>query len=267
MDTSGPRFTILAAVAHEQFEMSDPTKNTDPYAAFLAAKEAALEAELAAVRASRATLAQVSHRSPEEAQTAQPPAGGKPTLIERIIDIFKSTGRPQSPGELVTILIRSGVDLESEYPANVISYALRTRAQKHGDVFNVGFGKWDLKAGYSPEKIRELEKVSAGMGGRARVTHIKRTKAGINKRKAAGAKWGRPNAITVEQILKFRAGRERGEKIGAALDEAGIVRGTYYVHREAINAWKPGDPWPLPKDPQEPVRDGESRHRHVRLVK
>ena len=66
---SGPRFTVVAALLHGQPDlMADDNK----YEVFLRGKEAALMAELAAVRATLADLARVA---------GKPPPSNRPKLV------------------------------------------------------------------------------------------------------------------------------------------------------------------------------------------
>ncbi len=90
------------------------------------------------------------------------------------------------------------------------------------------------------------------MTNRNRDEHIERTKEGIAHFKArTGNTWGRKPIITAEQIEKFRAFYDTGNySVLAASKHAGISNAYFYMNREAVLAWKKGDPWPLPRPPR-----------------
>jgi hypothetical protein len=85
---------------------------------------------------------------------------------------------------------------------------------------------------------------------------VRRTKEGMI---AKGLKFGRKPKYGPQHIAKFRDLVEnQGVRPLAALKQLGISTPYYYAYKDAIFAWKEGDPWPPPggfpsKDNKQPT--------------
>jgi hypothetical protein len=157
-------------------------------------------------------------------------------------------GKPQTAKEIWDALSDGGVTLTSKDPVRAVDWSLRRRGSK-GARLKYSAGKWSFVLP-DPDK--------GGMINRDRDAHIESTKAGIAHFKArTGATWGRRPVITAEQIGKFRELYDSGNyKVIAATKEAGMSNAYFYMHREAILAWRKGDPWPPP--PKQEIPRGVS---------
>ena len=108
---TGPRFTVVAAMLHRQPE--HPMSDDNQYEMFLRGREAALMAELAAVRSTMAELARLAGKPSEpNAETASTLKDGgsksksrgrdkaKPysglTISDAVVEVLEASGIPMS---------------------------------------------------------------------------------------------------------------------------------------------------------------------------
>jgi len=142
-------------------------------------------------------------------------------------------GGPQTAEEIWATISAGGVGITAKNPVHAVDWSLRRRARKGAKIHCVN-KKWSLKP---PKK--------GGMANRNRADHIEKTKAGIAHFKTrTGISWGRKRTVTAEHIAKFREAFDRGDSASKAAKYAGVSNAYFYMNREAILAWKPGDPWP-----------------------
>ena len=76
---------------------------------------------------------------------------------------------------------------------------------------------------------------------------------------AKGLKFGRKPKFGPDHIARFRELVDnKAMRPMAALKEVGISTPYYYEYKDAIYAWKNGDPWPPPKgeSPEKPPEGG-----------
>ena len=224
---SGPRSSIVAALLHQRPDlMSD-----DPYEGFLKAKEAALLAELASVRATLADRARLTGgANPEDKAKAKRLSREKAnpysglTVSDAIVEVLEESAVPLSAGQIWTVLQRAGVEPISEDSVKAITWSLRKRARNHKDVVRVAHGKWDLRVRYSDAQLRKLAKSNTGMGSLTRDDHVARTKAGMEKRRAAGLKLGQPSLMTPERTAEVEDDPGRRKHSGDRATCSGVGR-------------------------------------------
>jgi hypothetical protein len=143
---------------------------------------------------------------------------------------------PQTNEEIWAALSAGGVVITAQKPIHAVHWSLRRRAKKGANLQYIN-KKWSFKP---PKK--------GGMANRNRDDHIQRTKAGIAQFKArTGATWGRKRTVTAEHIEIFREAYDSGVPAVTAAKRAGFSNAYFHSNREAILAWKPGLPWPLPR--------------------
>jgi hypothetical protein len=237
---SGQRFSIVAALLHQRPDfMSD-----DPYEGFLRAKEAALMAELASVRATLTERARLAGKPPPGQSESQPPvqettkprrSGGREkgklysglTVTDAILEVLEASAVPLSTSQIWQALQKEGVEPISEDSLKAITWALRKRARNHNDVVRVAYGKWDLRSRYTEKQLRKLAKGNTGRGGVSSEEHGARTKAGIEKRRAAGLQVGR-SGMTPERRADVERMLRAGRSLAATAREIGVVSATIY---------------------------------------
>lgn len=215
------------------------------YEMFLRGKEAALMAELAAVRSTLAELARLggkpSQQNAEPASTlkdgrdksksagqgkAKPYSGL--TISDAVVEVLEASGIPMSTGQIWAALQKGGVEPIAEDSVKSVTWALRKRARNHSDVLHVSYGKWGLRKWYSESQLRKLAKSNTGRGGESSDVHAERTKAGIERRRAAGHQVGAPSRMTPERRADAERLLRAGHSIAATAREIGVVPATIY---------------------------------------
>lgn len=237
-----PRFTIVAALLHRQPD--HPMSDDNQYEVFLRGKEASLMAELAAVRSTLAELARLAGKPSE--QDAEPAStqtdGSKPkrasrdktkpysglTISDAVVEVLEASGIPMSTGQIWAALQKGGVEPVAEDSVKSITWALRKRARNHNDVAHVAYGKWGLRKWYSDAQLRKLAKGNTGRGGESSEVHGARTRAGMEKRRAAGLQVGARPKMTPELRAEAERLLSSGYSIAATAREIGVVPATIY---------------------------------------
>jgi hypothetical protein len=161
------------------------------------------------------------------------------SLPDASIRQLEIAGKPQTAKEIWDALSAGGLTVTAKHPVHAVHWSLRRRSKKNQRL-NFAESQWSLK----PVDLKK-----GGMTNRDRDEHIERTKEGIAHFKArTGSTWGRKPKITADQIEKFRELYDTGKyTVFAVSKEAGVSNAYFYMNREAILAWKKGDPWPLPR--------------------
>jgi hypothetical protein len=272
---SEPRFTAVAALLHERPLMSD-----DPYEGFLKAKEAALLAELASVRATLADRARLTGKTSEQptgsddktkpkrqAREKSNPYSGL-TISDAIVEVLEESSVPLSTGQIWSVLQKAGVEPISEDSVKAITWTLRKRARHHKDVVRVAYGKWDLRARYSDAQLRKITKSNTGMGAHSREDHVARTKAGIEKRRAAGLRVGQPSKMTPEVTSQLESMMRAGDSISSISRRLEISVATIRNHysRDDIVKLRAEGVAEREREPSEPDPAGNEPSR-LRVVK
>jgi hypothetical protein len=257
------------------------------YEVFLRGKEAALMAELAAVRAALADLARVTAKVSGQ-NTEAPPAskddGNEPrpkrtsrdkakpysglTISDALVEALEASGIPMSTAQIWAALQQGGVEPIAEDSVRAITWALRKRARNHGDVVHIAYGKWGLRKWYSEAKLRKLAKVNTGRGGASTEVHASRTKAGIEKRRAAGLQVGARSRMTPERCAEVERMIRAGYSLAATAREIGVVPATIYnnMGRDKIAALRAEADEAGGEDssPQQPAAEEPG---HLRVIK
>lgn len=210
------------------------------------------------------TSAATAPRKTRSAPASQPMPADSPyygkAFPEAAMQRLSLAAKPESAREIWAALSAASFPSDSKDPVHAVHWALRRRAEKHGDVLLVGVGKWGLRDWYSDEQIEEITRNLGGMGGRDREAHVEKTRQGIANLKARGVRWGRPSTIDAEKMAIFKAHRKEGKSINASAKAAGFSGANYQYFRNKYDddAWEPGDPWPPPlrKDDQGEKRTG-----------
>jgi hypothetical protein len=168
-------------------------------------------------------------------ETPQDSEFARLSLPKAAIKYLERVGQPQSPEEIWDALSSGGVTVTSRRPIHAVDVALKKHTPKNPRLQRID-GKWS---------IRPLPKGGVAKSGLPR--HKELTKEGIAHFKArTGATWGRKPSVTAAHIEKFREAFDRGETVIASARAAGVSNAYFYMHREALLAWKKGDPWPPP---------------------
>ena len=146
---------------------------------------------------------------------------------------------PQTDEELWDGLSSAGVTLRARRPVHAVHKALEKHQNKNQWLQYVD-GKWSL---------RQPDPAKGGIAGGDLKKHKRLTSEGIAHFKArSGASWGRRPLITAAQIEKFRELYDSGKyTVAAASRESGMSNAYFYMHREAMLAWRKGDTWPPPR--------------------
>lgn len=120
-------------------------------------------------------------------------------LPQAVYEALRVTHNEMVAREIADFLLAQGIDMESEQPEKRVQDALRRRERSHEDVCRVGWGKWGLREWYDEFEWKKIQAVLGGQPGRDRETHVEKTKRGIKKAMARGARYGAPPKITPEQ--------------------------------------------------------------------
>jgi hypothetical protein len=219
------------------------------YEAFLKAKEQALLAELASVRATLADLARLTGRRAEQPKSAPSSEKAKPkrpgrdetkysglTVSDTIVEVLEASAVPLSTGQIWAALQKEGVEPISEDSVKAITWALRKRVRNHMDVVRVAHGKWDLRSRYTEAQLRRLAKSNTGRGNFSREDHVALTKAGIERRRAAGLQVGGALKMTPEVAAELERMVRAGDSIASISRHLQLSVGTIRNHytRDAI---------------------------------
>ena len=245
------------------------SENRDPYEAAVAplrAKEARLVAELDAVRKSLAAIETAREaanwvsdsnsdaRTSLTASTFLTPPGrvsakynglGLEQACAKVVaesDQIELTGK-----QIWSVLSAAGYSLLSERPEQSVSWALRKRERKVGDVILVGDGKWGMVNWYSQARLKELRASRNNASTRNHVEHVAKTKAGIaNAKQNRLGHWGRKRSVTGEQMAKAYEAIQNGASKLAASKAAGIAHPTFAWYWKAFEMenWRPDLPFP-----------------------
>ncbi|MGD0331831.1 MAG: hypothetical protein ABSA90_01095 [Xanthobacteraceae bacterium] len=242
--------------------------NSDPYEAAalsLREKESRLIAELDAVRKSLAGISaarEAAGLQPPEATTtipkievSPPPPAVLPSKYKGMgleaasTKVLSESDRIELTGKQIwAALEAAGFTLLSDRPEQSVSWALRKRERKEGDVILVGDGKWGMVSWYSAERLRQLRARRNNASTRNSAEHIEKTKAGIaNARKTRLDNWGPRRRITAEQMAAaYHAIRSGAKSKLAAAKAGGMVWPTFnfYWCNYEMERWKPGDDFP-----------------------
>jgi hypothetical protein len=105
---------------------------------------------------------------------------------------------PLTPRELSAALDAAGFPSTHEDPIKSVTWALKKRSEKVGDVLLIGRGKWGLRKWYTEDELELFRRGKGGMGGRDRASHSARTKAGMAALRANGVPLGRTEKMTPE---------------------------------------------------------------------
>ena len=164
------------------------------------------------------------------------------SLPEAATKHLETVGIPQSPEDIWDALSAAGVTLTARKPVSAVHHALKKRMSKNHRL-HFADGKWSLLP---------IDLSKGGIADGDIDKHKQLTKDGIAHYKArTGAKWGRKPVIKSEQIQKFRELLDSGQySVSAASRQASMSNAYFYMNREAILAWKKGDPWPPPPQPR-----------------
>ena len=242
----------------------------DPYEAAvrsLLAKKARLQTEIEAIEKSLSAI--------EEARGAATPIQGPnvpavsaslaPTPPPFVSEKFKGLGLEGASTKVLsesdhleltakqiwTALSAAGYSLLSDRPEQSVSWALRKREKKVGDVILVGDGKWGLVEWYSPAQIKKFRDTRNNASGRNHIEHVARTKAGIaNAKNTRLDHWGRKRSITAEQMTAAYDALRNGARSKLQAAKAGNMAWptfNYYWCQYEMEKWKPGESWPPPR--------------------
>jgi hypothetical protein len=243
--------------------------NSDPYEAAdapLREKEGRLIAELEAVRQSRAAIAAARVAAGRETDTAKPTGIVSPAMLPALsepqLNKFKGMGLETAAAKYLSesdqieltarqvwnALAASGFTILSDRPEQSVSWALRKREKKVGDVILIGDGKWGMVAWYSKDRVRDIRAKRTNASGRNHAEHVEKTKAGIaNARNTRLNEWGPRRKITAEQMAKAYYAIQNGARSKLEAAKAGdMVWPTfnfYWCYFE-MEDWKPGKPFP-----------------------
>jgi transposase-like protein len=258
----------------------------DPYEGFLRAKEAALQAELASVRATLAERARLAGKTTE--QPADPPIDTTPskspkpkrtardkanhyaglTVSDAVVEVLEASAVPLSTGQIWAALQKAGVEPISEDSVRAITWALRKRAINHNDVVRVAYGKWDLRSRYTEAQLRRIAKGNSGRGSLTREDHVARTKAGIENRRASGLQVGARSSMTPERRAQVERMLRGGYNVSAVAREMGVVPATIYNNfgRDRIAELRAEAKARKEQGSASPIEAGEEPN-HLRVVK
>ena len=119
----------------------------------------------------------------------------KPDALVKLLDDVEE---PLTPRELSAALDVAGFPSTHEDPVKSVTWALKKRSEKVGDVLLIGRGKWGLRKWYTEDELELFRRGKGGMGGRDRASHSARTKAGMAALRANGVTLGRTEKMTPE---------------------------------------------------------------------
>lgn len=255
----------------------------DPYEAAdapLRAEEERLSRALEDLRASRKTIAAARARmgpylpapvGKEPPSIAATPVtttaqkfSGKGLGEGAVVQLAENRGMELTVKQLWSAMSAAGFHILSERPEAALSWALRKREAKHGDVILIGDGKWGLAEWYSPAQIKRFKDSRTNASGRNHIEHIENTKAGIaNALSNRLTQWGRRHSITAEQMAKAYYARKSGAANSKlATSKAGkMVFPTFcsYWKQFEMENWKPGEAFPPPR------RAIEKRNQDIKI--
>jgi hypothetical protein len=224
--------------------MVSDTDSLDPYAAAdlpLMKKEQRLVKELEGVRAARASIAAVRAMARPQIPTGESTGatvvnsavnseyyglGAAEAAIKRLGLCNKQT---QTVKKIWKALSDAGFSMLSDKPESSLSWVLRKREAKVGDVVLVGNGEWGLSTWYPDEEVERFRANRNRASGRNHDEHVERTKAGIeHARKNRGVKFGAPVQFTTEKVEQAKALLAKGKTITAVAKELGVSKVLLY---------------------------------------
>lgn len=244
----------------------------EPVAARLREKEARLVAELDAVRRSLAALesARVAAGLPSSGYVTPLADDGRaavPVNTSTVVsDKFIGLGLEQAAAKVLSesdhieltgkqiwnVLAAAGYSLLSDRPEQSVSWALRKREKKVGDVILIGDGKWGMVDWYSQGRLKELREMRNNASGRNSVEHVAKTKAGIAnaRRNRRMDNWGPRRKITGDKMALAFVAYQSGAKSKLACARAGKMAWptfAFYWQTFEMEKWRPGDAFPPPR--------------------
>lgn len=235
--------------------MTSKVDSLDPYEAAdlpLMEKEQRLVKELEGVRAARASIAAaramaggLPGRVPEPARPQIPTGestgatvvnsavnseyyglGAAEAAVKRLGLCNKQT---QTVKKIWKALSDAGFSMLSDKPESSLSWVLRKREAKVGDVVLVGNGEWGLSTWYPDEEVERYRANRNRASGRNHDEHVERTKAGIaHAQKHRGVKFGAPVQFTPEKVEEAKALLAQGKTITAVAKELGVSKVLLY---------------------------------------
>lgn len=137
-------------------------------------------------------------------------------------------GKPQLPREIWEALKATGFQTAHGDPVSATRSAMNRRAATHGDVFQVGEGKFGRKEWYSEEELVLIKKSVGGMGGRDRAQHSDRTIKGMLVARARGAKPGQPTKLPPDKIVELERMIADGKRVSEVARHFDIQPQTIY---------------------------------------
>lgn len=161
---------------------------------------AILRAQLAHGQAEVGTaLAQVPPDSENEAD----PFYGK-GLPEAGALVLSKVGRPMRNAEIADQLSADGYQHTQKDAPGAVESAMRRRARSPGDVVRVAPGTWGMVAWYTQTQLDEIARSMSGVPGRNFREHLENTRAGVEKAKERGVRFGRLPKTDPLQLAKAR---------------------------------------------------------------
>jgi hypothetical protein len=157
---------------------------------------------------------------------------------------------PQAATDLWEALHSTGYNINAQDPVATLSWQLRKREKKEGDVLLVGNARFALASWYTKEEIERIKATRGGQPWRDRKAHAARTKAGMKQAaEERGIRIGAPRTVTAESMAKFLRLRDDGITLPDAAKAAGIGVSTYQYYRDRyeLDTWHLGDQWPPPR--------------------
>jgi hypothetical protein len=243
------RFMALLPEPFDPYEVAD---------ARLLEKEQRLIKELEGVRSARASIAIARHmsgaastdilHSPNHTTTnhlngnstaatvvsgiAGGPYYGLGLAEAAIKNLSLCNKTPQTVKKIWKVLSEAGVSILSDKPEAALSWALRKRERKNGDVVLVGNGEWGLAEWY-PGQVEQIRAARNNASSRNRDEHVERTKLGMALAKGRrGVKFGAKTKVTPELIERAKVLlAEPGATVAAVAKKLDISKASMYGHK------------------------------------
>jgi hypothetical protein len=118
----------------------------------------------------------------------------------------------------------AGVKILADRPEAAVSWALRKRERKVGDVVLIGNGEWGLENWYEPDYVAQVRAKRNNASSRNREEHIERTKAGMELAwKQRGVRIGAKRKMTPEIRARAEELLSQGKTIREVADEIGMA--------------------------------------------
>jgi hypothetical protein len=171
-------------------------------------------------------------------------------LAQAAVSYLRTCNRqPQTVRQIWNALERTGFKVAAEKPEATLSWQLRKRDTKLGDVFLIGNGLWALADWYPSTIVLLCRQHRNVASGRNHGEHVERTTKGIQAAKQRGVNWGRPPKITAELMAIVKGALAEGKSDREAGALVGLSYATIHMLRKsgAIDKWEIGMPWPPPE--------------------